>query len=131
MGNRRMGLGRMEVLLEAVDRDLDLTNSTLSSLRGLSGALGATVTAAGTAAALSEALICPVDSANDAHKVKMFSATAIGQICIVMNVDTAQDAVVRNGADDATLTTLGEGIGCILVSNATGDNWYVVAKGAV
>jgi len=31
MGNRRMGLGRMEKLLEAVDRDLDLTNSTLTN----------------------------------------------------------------------------------------------------
>tara|TARA_R110002153_G_scaffold62949_2_gene169081 strand:+ start:575 stop:1078 length:504 start_codon:yes stop_codon:yes gene_type:complete len=31
MGNRRMGLGRLEALLEAVDRDLDLTNSTLTN----------------------------------------------------------------------------------------------------
>ena len=31
MGNRRMGLGRMEKLLESVDRDLDLTNSTLTN----------------------------------------------------------------------------------------------------
>jgi len=31
MGNRRMGLGRLEALLEQVDRDLDLTNSTLTN----------------------------------------------------------------------------------------------------
>ena len=31
MGNRRMGLGRLEALLEAVDRDLDLTNTTLTN----------------------------------------------------------------------------------------------------
>mgnify|MGYP003660167974 FL=1 len=31
MGNRRMGLGRMEVLLEAIDRDLNLVNSTLTN----------------------------------------------------------------------------------------------------
>ncbi len=31
MGNRRMGLARLEALLEAVDRDLDLTNSTLTA----------------------------------------------------------------------------------------------------
>ena len=31
MGNRRMGLGRMEALLEAVDRDLNLENSTLTN----------------------------------------------------------------------------------------------------
>ena len=37
MGSKRMGLGRMEALLEAVDRDLNLTNSTLT---------GATITSA-------------------------------------------------------------------------------------
>jgi len=31
MGNRRMGLARMEALLEAVDRDLNLVNSTLTN----------------------------------------------------------------------------------------------------
>jgi hypothetical protein len=31
MGNRRMGLARMEKLLESVDRDLDLANSTLTN----------------------------------------------------------------------------------------------------
>jgi len=31
MGNRRMGLGRMEALLEAVDRDLNLENTTLTN----------------------------------------------------------------------------------------------------
>ena len=31
MGNRRMGLGRMEALLEQVDRDLNLENSTLTN----------------------------------------------------------------------------------------------------
>ena len=31
MGNRRMGLARLEALLEAVDRDLNLTNTTLTA----------------------------------------------------------------------------------------------------
>ena len=31
MGNRRMGLARLEALLEAVDRDLNLVNSTLTN----------------------------------------------------------------------------------------------------
>ena len=127
---RRMGLARIEALLEAVDRDLNLVNTTLTAIKGLSGEVAATVTAAGTAAALTEALVCPVDSANNAHKVKMFSATAAGQVCIVVNVDSGQDAVVRNGADDATLLTLGEGVGCVLVSSATGDNWYPVGLGS-
>lgn len=123
----KLGLGLLETLLENLDRDLNLADTTLSGLKGVNGALAATVTAAGTAAALTEALICPVDSANDAHKVKMFLATAAGQIAIIVNVDAAQDAVVRNAADDANIATLGEGKGCILVSSATGDNWYAVA----
>ena len=130
MGNRRMGLGRIEALLEAVDRDLNLVNTTLTAIKGLSGEVAATVTAANTAAALTEALVCPVDSANDAHKVKMFSATAAGQVCIVVNVDSAQDAVVRNGADNADIITIGEGVGCVLISSATGDNWYPVGLGS-
>ena len=31
MGNRRMGLGRMEALLEAIDRELTLTDSTIKN----------------------------------------------------------------------------------------------------
>lgn len=130
MGNRRMGLNRLEALLEQLDRDINLVNATLTALKGMSGEVAATVTAAGTAAALTEALICPVDSANNAHKVKMFLATAAGQLAVVVNVDTAQDAVVRNNADDANIITIGEGIGCLLVSSATGDNWYPVGLGS-
>ena len=33
MGNRRMGLGRMEALLEQVDRDLNLENTTLTNAK--------------------------------------------------------------------------------------------------
>ena len=33
MGNRRMGLGRMEALLEQVDRDLNLENTTLTNCK--------------------------------------------------------------------------------------------------
>ena len=39
MGNRRMGLGRMEALLEALDRDLDLTNTTLTQILAQSQAV--------------------------------------------------------------------------------------------
>jgi hypothetical protein len=33
MGNRRMGLGRLEALMEAVDRDLNLENTTLTNAK--------------------------------------------------------------------------------------------------
>ena len=39
MGNRRMGLGRLEALLEALDRDLDLTNTTLTQILAQSQAV--------------------------------------------------------------------------------------------
>ena len=40
MGNRRMGLARLEALLEAVDRDLNLVNSTLTNCTITTSALG-------------------------------------------------------------------------------------------
>ena len=135
MGSKRIGLARTQALIESLKRELNLADSTLAGqtitdAAKLTGQVAATVTAAGTSAALSEALICPVDSTNNAHEVKMFNATAIGQICFVVNVDTSQDAVIRNVADDANLVTLGEGVGCVLVATATGDNWYPVGLGS-
>jgi len=127
MGSRRVGLARTQALIEGLKRELNLGGSGLNEIDGLAGQVAATVTAAGTAAALSEAFICPVDSANNSHKVKMFNATYAGQIVIIINIDSGQDAIVRDGADSATLATLGEGKGCILVSSATGDNWIPVA----
>ena len=95
------------------------------------GTPAATVTAAASAAALTaSAVILKVDSADDAHEVKMPLATSAGQIIIVTNVDSAQDVVIKNNADDATLATVGEGVGAILVSTATGDNWVPVGLGS-
>ena len=85
------------------------------------------MTAAGTAAALSEALICLVDSGGNTDKVKMFNASYAGQIVIIINVDDTHDAVIQNVAADENILTLGEGKGCILVSASTGDNWFPVA----
>ena len=130
MGTKRLGLARVEALIENLSRDLAVSSTSFSALKGLAGAVAATVTAASSAAALAEALICPVDSANNAHKVKMFNASYAGQIVIVINVDTGQDAVVRDVGDANDLLTLGEGVGCILVSTATGDNWFPVALGS-
>jgi hypothetical protein len=45
------------------------------------------------------------------------------QLMVIVNVDSGQDVVVRNFADDETLATLGEGKIGIFVSTATGDNW--------
>ena len=70
MGTKRVGLARVEALIENLSRDLAVSSTSFSALKGLAGAVAATVTAAGTAAALTEALISPIDSANNTHKVK-------------------------------------------------------------
>ena len=131
MGTKRVGFARTTALIENLKRELQLGDGTkLSNLTYLAGKTPATVTAAGTAAALTEGTFLRVDSGSNSHKVKMFEATRAGQIAVVTNVDDAQDAVVRNAADDATLITLGEGKGVVLISSAAGDNWVVAITGA-
>lgn len=102
------------------------STTTIAGSLSLDGGLyssNGTVTALGTAVALDDGVVQTVDSANDAHKVKVPLAKAAGQLMIIRNVDNAQDAVIRNNADDASLLTLGEGKTAILVSTAAGDNW--------
>ena len=125
MGTKRVGLARVEALIEGLKRDLAVSDASLSALKGLAGAVAATVTAAAvtSASALETALICPVDSGNDSHGVKLPLATYAGQICIIVNVDTAKDCVIRNNADNASLATVGEGKIAICIATATGDNW--------
>ena len=127
MGTKRVGLARTQALIENLKRDLALSGAGLNGINSLAGEVAATVTAAGTAAALSEALICPVDSASNTDKVKLFNATYAGQIVIIINVDDGEDAVIRNAGDSEDILTLGEGKGCILVAVDKGDNWFPVA----
>lgn len=82
-----------------------------------------TIRAAASAASLGEGPVQLVDSTDDAHKVKLPLAQDAGQLMVVRNVDSAQDVVIRNNADDASVVTLGEGKTAILVSTAAGDNW--------
>ena len=57
-------------------------------------------------------------------------ADGAGQLLIVLNVDSGQDAVIRNNADSATLATIGEGVGAIFISTAAGDNWKCTSLGS-
>lgn len=84
---------------------------------------GSTITAAASAAQLGSAMIQLVDSADNAHTVKMPLAEGAGQVIIVCNVDSTQSAVIRNNADDANLATATAGASVFLVSSAAGDNW--------
>ena len=80
---------------------------------------GDTTTAAADAVELDHRFVQLVDSANNAHKVKMPSAKGAGQLMIF---------VLRNNADDANILAgsggaLGEGKIALCVSTASGDNW--------
>ena len=130
MGSKRLGLARTQALIENLKRELAMGEASLTGLAFLAGKVPDTVSAASSAAALSEGTFIRVDSTNNAHKVKMFEATKAGQLAFITNVDNSEDAVVRNGADNATLVTLGEGLGALLISTAAGDNWVLAIKGS-
>jgi len=75
MGNRRMGLARMEALLEAVDRDLNLVNSTLTNCTiTTSAACSFSGVVTHTAAIKSEGGLAPNNS--------------VGAICNALSVST-------------------------------------------
>ena len=88
-----------------------------------SGVSTITANATASSAPLGDGPVQLVDSGNNSHKVQLPLAKDAGQLMIVRNVDDAQDVVIRNNADGATLLTLGEGKTAILVSTASGDNW--------
>lgn len=102
MGNRRMGLARMEALLEAVDRDLNLENSTLTSCTitsaasiDCSGALvvdgASTLTGKVTMAAglqVTHAVLTPAAS------VTLTAAANGGRINTIASTATANDEYV-------------------------------------
>jgi hypothetical protein len=82
-----------------------------------------TIRAAASPAQLDSRPVQFVDSTDDGHFVKMPLAAGAGQLMIIVNVDSSQEMIVRNNADDTSLATLVEGKIGIFVSSATGDNW--------
>ena len=127
---KRIGLLRTEALVEGLKRHLTTGGLSFSGLSGISGQVASTVTAAASAAQLSEALICPVDSTDNAHKVKMFQASYPGQICIILNVDPSQSFIVRNAVDDYSFVTVPALAGAIMVSHTAEDDWYCCGVGS-
>ena len=105
MGNRRMGVARMEALLEALDRDLDLTNTTLTAPT-VSGAVHLSLStesveggaSAGAATALSlEKPVSLVTTATSKGHVSLANGTVAGQIKYIIHV-------VRNNSVDMVVT---------------------------
>ena len=77
MGTKRMGLGRMEALLEAVDRDLDLADSTLTNcIITTSAAVTTTGTTKFTTAATATGVAAPTITAKT-QMANAFSAALV------------------------------------------------------
>jgi hypothetical protein len=118
MGNRRMGLARMEALLEALDRDLDLTNTTLTAPT-VSGAVHLSLSTesveggngGGNATALS--LVKPVSlvtTATNKSHVSLADGTVAGQIKYIIHI-------VRNNTVDLVITPANFRAGSTITTN--------------
>ncbi len=131
MGNRRMGLGRMEVLLEAVDRDLDLTNSTLTapSISGAAALSLASETVAGTGGGAALSVSTPISfctTTNSNGLVTLADGTAVGQVKIIVlkTKDTTNLTITpANLKGGTSITADAHGFLCVLVWG--GANWHV------
>ena len=108
MGNRRMGLGRMEALLEQVDRDLNLENSTLTNCTittsaavtmtgatvgidlkpSLCGLTATTQNTSGTTTGVVETLHVKNYTGAAAEVATLPAATVGARLAYVMSVDT-------------------------------------------
>jgi len=88
------------------------------------GVATTTAAATGSFTLLTHAPFQTVDSANNAHGVRLPNALGAGQLMVIRNVDSGQDVVIRNqDQTGAILVTLGEGKTAIFISTAAGDNW--------
>jgi len=132
MGNRRMGLGRLEALMEAVDRDLNLANTTLTSPTITSAAgLSLSTEVKSAAGALSITIpISKVLAAGADQAMTLADGTTAGQIKIVYASSSANSWKVTPATTDGaytkiTFTTVGE--------NATfvwsGSGWAITSRG--
>lgn len=131
MGNRRMGLGRLEALLEAVDRDLDLTNSTLTS-PSISGAAALSlgteaITAAG--AASTTVPVSLVTSDGDTMAVTLANGSTVGQLKYFVSMHASlafsvTPATTAGSYSSFTLTNIGETVTCMW----TASGWALLSR---
>ena len=153
MGNRRMGLGRMEALLEAVDRDLNLVNTTLTDcdiettemcqfggMQATAQARTATADGTGTGTVAAGSTFVSVTSAG-ANNIVILPAPVVGNIIyvhvgangcelrssapasIAINAGTASNGESALPANSLTI--------CICVSSTAWLAFEVASNGAV
>lgn len=131
MGNRRMGLGRLEALLEAVDRDLNLANTTLTSptitsAAGLSLATES-IGAAGAASVTVPVSLVTADGADMA--VTLANGTTAGQLKHFIQVTDANSykvtpATTAGAYTKVTSTLAGDSVTFIW----TGSAWAILSR---
>lgn len=112
MGTKRVGLKRVETLIEGLKRELDLTGATLSggTVKGLTSFAAAvqSVAAAGnsqaTAASMSAAapivLLTGLDGGNHSVKLPALSAVETGAIYFIGTSSNTQNMKVYPNTDD-------------------------------
>jgi hypothetical protein len=131
MGNRRMGLSRLEALLEAVDRDLNLENTTLTS-PAISGAVALSLGTEAIIAAGGASITIPVSlvtSDGDTMAVSLADGTTVGQLKYFVSIHATLAFIVTpvttaGSYASFTLTNIGETVTCIW----TAAGWALLSR---
>ena len=132
MGNRRMGLARMEALLEALDRDLDLTNTTLTA-PSIGGAVSLSLGTEAITTAGAASVTVPVSlvtSTGDTMAVSLANGTAVGQLKYFVSMHATSAFIVTPATTAGayasfTLTNIGETVTCIWTGTA---GWALLSR---
>lgn len=137
MGNRRMGLGRLEALLEAVDRDLNLANTTLTSPT-ITSAAGLSLATEAITGAGALSLTVPVsflDTTGGAVAHTLAASTVAGAVkYIIMSKDggdsTLTIANTAGAGNTVTFAAVGEAITLINAADEDGSiiGWCLLSR---
>lgn len=131
MGNRRMGLGRLEALLEAVDRDLNLANTTLTSPT-ITSAAGLSLATEAIGAAGAASITVPVSlvtAAGADMAVTLANGTTAGQLKHFIQMTDANSykvtpATTAGAYTKVTSTLAGDSVTFIW----TGSAWAILSR---
>tara|TARA_R110000823_G_scaffold267652_2_gene387662 strand:- start:244 stop:693 length:450 start_codon:yes stop_codon:yes gene_type:complete len=131
MGNRRMGLSRLEALLEAVDRDLNLANTTLTSPT-ITSAAGLSLATEAIGAAGAASITVPVSlvtAAGADMAVTLANGTTAGQLKHFIQMTDANSykvtpATTAGAYTKVTSTLAGDSVTFIW----TGSAWAILSR---
>ena len=131
MGTKRIGLARMEALMEGLKRDLNLVSTTLTS-PSIAGAAalslatesleGAASSGGGTAMSVTTPVTFVTTATSKAH-VSLANGTSAGQVKIVV-------LKIRNNTTDMVITPTSLGGGTNITANSAGTICVLIWDGA-